>query len=51
MDALISFYVTALPITIAMFVKREGKNTLTETFDEAIKIEKEMMSLKENPGA
>lgn len=35
----------------AMFIKRARKQTLTETFDEAIKVKKKMMSLKDKPGA
>jgi hypothetical protein len=33
-----------------MFVKRDENNTLEATFKEAIKVEKDMLSLKGNPG-
>jgi hypothetical protein len=32
-----------------MFVKRDDKGTLEDTFKEAIKVEKDMLSLKGNP--
>jgi hypothetical protein len=35
---------------MAMFVKRDENNTLETTFKEAIKVEKEMLGLKGNPG-
>ena len=35
---------------MAMFVRRAAKPTLTETFDEAIKVEKDMFAIKTNPG-
>jgi hypothetical protein len=35
---------------MAMFVKRDEKNTLEATFKESIKVEKDMLSLKGNLG-
>jgi hypothetical protein len=32
-----------------MFLKRMGRDTMLETFDEAIKLEKKMLSFKGNP--
>lgn len=37
---LVEFYTVALSVTPTMFVKRVGKETLRENFDEAIKIAK-----------
>ena len=37
-------------MSMAMFVRRAAKPTLTETFDEAIKVEKDMFAIKTNPG-
>ena len=37
-------------MSMAMFVRRAAKPTLTETFDEAIKVEKDMSAIKTNPG-
>jgi hypothetical protein len=34
-----------------MFVKRDEKGTLEDTFKEAIKVEKDMLSLKRKPWA
>ena len=45
---LIEFYTSSTPITITMFVKRIGIASLLETFDKAVKVEKEMISLKGN---
>ena len=36
-------------MSMAMFVKRAAKPTLIETFDEAIKVEKDMSAIKTNP--
>jgi hypothetical protein len=36
-------------MTISMFIKRMGRNTLPTTFDEVVKVEKEILSLKINP--
>lgn len=33
------------------FVKRDEKNTLEDTFKESIKVEKDMLIIKGNPGA
>ena len=48
-EVLIEFYTTSLLITPNMFVKRVGKITLRETFDEEIKVEKEIIILISNP--
>ena len=45
------FYTKALPFQLAMWVKMVGKTTLGEIFDEAIKVEKDISSLGENPGS
>jgi hypothetical protein len=37
-------------MSMVMFVKNAEKDTLEETFQEALKIEKNMISLKVNPG-
>lgn len=42
---LIELYTTSFPITHAFFVKKVGKKTLRETFDEEIKVDKELMTL------
>ena len=47
-DVQVEFYSTTLPVTMSMFVKRDGRKKLIETMDEAIKMEKDMISLKEN---
>ena len=49
-DVIIEFYTSSLPVSMAMFVRRAAKSTLTETFDEAIKVEKDMFAIKTNPG-
>jgi hypothetical protein len=36
----IEFYTSSLPVSMAMFVKRDEKGTLEDTFKEAIKVEK-----------
>jgi len=43
-DIIIENYTSALPKYSGMFVKRAGKTTLIETFEEAIKVEKDSMS-------
>ena len=43
-DIIIENYTSALPKYPGMFVKRAGKTTLVETFEEAIKVEKDSMS-------
>jgi hypothetical protein len=45
-----SEFYTSFPITMAMFIKREDKNTFELRFKEAIKVEKGMLSLKGNTG-
>jgi len=47
-DVSIEFYTSTLPVSMAMFVKRDEKATLEEIFKEAIKVEKDMLSLKGN---
>jgi hypothetical protein len=39
-NVIIEFYTTTLPSSIAIFVKRAGKNTLAETFEETLDVEK-----------
>ena len=48
-DVTIEFYTLALLVSMAMFVRRAAKPTLTETFDEAIKVGKDMPAIKTNP--
>ena len=43
-DTIIENYTSTLPKYSRMFVKRAGKTTLVETFEEAIKVEKDSMS-------
>ena len=43
-DIIIENYTSALPKYPGMFVKRAGKITLIETFEEAIKVEKDSIS-------
>jgi len=43
---IIWFYTISLPSSIFIFVKRDGKNTLVETFEETLNVEKEMMSIE-----
>ena len=43
-DIVIENYTSSLPKYPGMFVKRAGKTTLVETFEEAIKVEKDSMS-------
>jgi hypothetical protein len=46
---LMEFYTKLLPHSMAMWVKMVGKETLRETFDEAIKVEKKMSNIDTNP--
>ena len=48
-EVLIKYYNPSLLLTVAMFVNRIGTIKLRETFDEAVKVEKGMVSLKGNP--
>jgi hypothetical protein len=41
----IEYYTIALPLTVAMFVKRKEVRTLEENFEEAIQIEKDLASI------
>jgi hypothetical protein len=50
-DVSIEFHTSGIPMSIAMFVKNVEKSTLEEDFREALKFEKNMMSLKGNLGA
>ena len=43
-DIIIENYTSALPRNSGMFVKRAGKTKLIETFEKAIKVEKDFMS-------
>ena len=43
-DIIIENYTSSLPNYPGMFVKRVGKTKLIETFEEAIKVEKDSMS-------
>jgi hypothetical protein len=45
-DVTIEFYTSGLPMSMAMYVKNSEKGTLEEAFQEALKFEKNMMSLK-----
>jgi len=38
-NVLIEFYITSLPSSIEIFVKRAGKNTLADTFEETLVVE------------
>ena len=50
-DIIIENYALALPKYLGMFVKQAGKITLIETFDEAIKVEKNSLTFEpENNG-
>ena len=44
-SVLIEFYITALPSSIVIFVKRASKITLNQIFGETLDVEKEMMSI------
>jgi hypothetical protein len=46
----IEFYTSSLSMSMDMFVKNTEKASLEETFQEALKIEKNMLSLKGNIG-
>jgi len=48
-DVQVECYTSALPTSIAMFVKRDINNTFVEGFQEAIDVEKEIIILKGNP--
>jgi hypothetical protein len=45
-DVTIEFYTSGLPMSMAMYVKNLEKGTLEEAFQEALKFEKNMTSLK-----
>jgi hypothetical protein len=47
-NLIIAYYAKDLHHTTTMWVKRSKKNTLLEAFEEAILIEKDMLSLKDN---
>jgi hypothetical protein len=44
-NVIIEFYTATLPSSIAIFFKRDGKNTLAKNFKETLNVEKEMMSI------
>jgi len=44
-EVLMEFYITALPVPTAMWVKRSNTQTLQGAIDEAVKVENEMLSL------
>ena len=46
----IEYYTTALPLPVAMFVKRKEIRTFTENFVEAIKVEKDLASISNHQG-
>ena len=46
---LVAYYIKGLPTQISMWVKRDLKTTLQEAFLEAVLVEKDMFSLKDNP--
>jgi hypothetical protein len=46
----VEFYTTALPLTIAMFVKAREKRTLAENFVEYVKLEKDLASISSHQG-
>ena len=41
----VEYYTVALPLIVAMFVKRKEIRTLEENFEESIKIEKDLASI------
>ena len=41
----VEYYTDALPLTVAMLVKRKGIRTLKENFEEAIQVEKDLASI------
>ena len=47
-NLLVAYYTKALHNNIAMWLKRSKKNTLLESFEEAVLIEKDILSLKYN---
>jgi hypothetical protein len=47
-NLIVSYYAKSLHHTTTMWVKRSKKNTLLESFEEAVLIEKDMLSLKDN---
>jgi hypothetical protein len=49
-DVSTEFYSSTLPISMPLFMKRDKNGTLEDTFKEAIKVEKELLRLKGNPG-
>jgi hypothetical protein len=46
----IEYYTVALPLLVAMFVKRKEIRTLEENFEEAIKVEKDLASISIHQG-
>ena len=48
-DVTVEFYTSALPVSMAMFVRQKAKLTLAEKFEEAIEVEKDMSAIKTNP--
>ena len=46
----VEFYTTALPPSIAMFVKAQENRTLVENFIEAMKVEKDIVSISTSQG-
>jgi hypothetical protein len=49
-DVCIEFYSSTLSMSMEMFVKNAEKTTLEATFKEALKVERNMLGLKGNPG-
>ena len=48
-ELLVAYYIKGLPTQIAMWVKRDCKESLQDAFSEAIQVERDMFCLKENP--
>ena len=48
-DVTVEFYTSTLPGKISMFVRQKAKLTVTEKFEEAIKVEKDVNATKANP--
>ena len=46
----IEYYTIALPLIVAMFVKRKEIRTLEENFEEAIQVEKDLASISTHLG-
>ena len=46
----IEYYTAALPLPVAMFVKRKEIRALEENFEEAIKVEKDLASISIHQG-